>query len=98
MPGGKGKGPGKGKGKGNEERINDIFDSAQELIKRSGIEIGDRVVVIIQGGPIIFGTLVAAFDRVIRVRTTADAEEIPVGTLLTIRLDDIAAIGRVPQS
>lgn len=92
----KGKGEGKGKGRGNEDRNNDVFDSARELIRRSGIDIGDRVVVVIQGGPIIVGTLVAAFDKVIRVLTTSVTDGIPVGTLLTINIDSIAAIGRVP--
>jgi hypothetical protein len=97
---------GKGKGRENDDRRNDrndqndqndnIFDSARELIKRSGIDIGDNVVVVIQGGPVIIGRLVAAFDGVIRVLTTSVTDGIPVGTLLTINIEHIAAIGRSP--
>lgn len=83
------------------------------LVNQAGVDVGDTVVIVIEGdGPngTFIGTLAAIGANFVRLVTTANGAAgaagvggvgggvIPVGTLLTIDINDIAAIGRVPAN
>lgn len=83
-------GSGRGGGGGGGGR-NDL--SCREFLRREGIDIGDTVVILTEGGTVITGVLVAEVnDRFVRVLTTM-GNGIPANTLLIVDCRDIAAAG-----
>lgn len=69
--------------------------TCRELLRREGLDIGDTVVILTDGGTVITGVLVAEVgDRAIRILTTI-TNGIPANTLLKVDCRDIAAIGEV---
>ncbi|MFZ5825687.1 MAG: hypothetical protein ACOY94_15430 [Bacillota bacterium] len=82
-----------GSGSGRRSKNRNRNGACRDLLRREGLDIGDTIVILTEGGTVITGVLVAEVgDRAIRVLTTL-ANGIPANTLLNVDCRDIAAIG-----
>lgn len=92
---GSGSGSGSG-GEGGGNRGSNNRGSCRQVLERNGVDIGDTVAIVLEGGgPILIGTLVAFTDSFLRIVLTEAVNGIPEGTLLTVDCRDIASFGRI---